>query len=38
MPGLDDLPKTAGSVTTAIAMGPALRKRLVANGISFELQ
>jgi short subunit dehydrogenase-like uncharacterized protein len=35
---LDDLPETAGSVTTAIAMGPALRKRLVANGISFDVR
>jgi short subunit dehydrogenase-like uncharacterized protein len=35
---LDDLPSTAGSVTTATAMGPALRKRLAANGISFTLR
>jgi pimeloyl-ACP methyl ester carboxylesterase len=27
---LDDLPKTSGQVTTAVAMGPALRERLVA--------
>ncbi len=35
---LDDLPTTAGSVTSAVAMGPALRKRLVANGISFDVR
>ena len=33
---LDDLPKTAGQVTTAAAMGPALRKRLVDAGITFR--
>jgi short subunit dehydrogenase-like uncharacterized protein len=34
---LDDLPKTAGQVTTAVAMGPALRKRLMAAGITFRV-
>jgi short subunit dehydrogenase-like uncharacterized protein len=34
---LDDLPKTSGQVTTASAMGPALRDRLVAAGISFRV-
>ncbi|HEU4947085.1 MAG TPA: saccharopine dehydrogenase NADP-binding domain-containing protein [Kribbella sp.] len=34
---LDDLPKTAGQVTTAAAMGPALRKRLVDAGMTFRL-
>jgi short subunit dehydrogenase-like uncharacterized protein len=34
---LDDLPKTAGQVTTAIAMGPTLRKRLMAAGITFRV-
>jgi short subunit dehydrogenase-like uncharacterized protein len=33
----DDLPETAGMVTTAVAMGPALRKRLGAKGIEFTL-
>ncbi|MEU4390082.1 saccharopine dehydrogenase NADP-binding domain-containing protein [Kribbella sp. NPDC023855] len=33
---LDTLPKTSGQVTTAAAMGPALRRRLVAAGIGFE--
>jgi short subunit dehydrogenase-like uncharacterized protein len=33
---LDDLPKTAGQVTTAAAMGPALRRRLVDAGITFR--
>ncbi|TCO20511.1 short subunit dehydrogenase-like uncharacterized protein [Kribbella steppae] len=32
---LDDLPKTAGQTTTAAAMGPALRERLVKAGMSF---
>jgi short subunit dehydrogenase-like uncharacterized protein len=32
---LDDLPATAGQVTTAQAMGPALRARLEASGIAF---
>ena len=31
----DDLPDVAGQVTTAVAMGPALRRRLEAAGISF---
>jgi short subunit dehydrogenase-like uncharacterized protein len=34
---LDDLPKTAGQVTTAVALGPALRKRLMAAGITFRV-
>ncbi|NEA32634.1 saccharopine dehydrogenase NADP-binding domain-containing protein [Streptomyces sp. SID13031] len=34
---LDTLPETSGQVTTASAMGPALRRRLVAAGIKFEL-
>lgn len=34
---LDDLPKTAGQVTTAVAMGPALRNRLMAAGITFRV-
>ncbi len=33
----DDLPDTAGMVTTAVAMGPVLRKRLVASGIDFSV-
>ncbi|HEX4431873.1 MAG TPA: saccharopine dehydrogenase NADP-binding domain-containing protein [Frankiaceae bacterium] len=33
----DDLPQTAGMVTTAVAMGPVLRERLVANGIDFSV-
>jgi short subunit dehydrogenase-like uncharacterized protein len=33
----DELPDTAGMVTTAVAMGPALRKRLIANGIDFSV-
>jgi short subunit dehydrogenase-like uncharacterized protein len=33
----DELPQTAGMVTTAVAMGPALRQRLVANGIDFSV-
>jgi short subunit dehydrogenase-like uncharacterized protein len=32
---LDDLPETAGQTTTAAAMGPALRKRLVKAGMTF---
>jgi short subunit dehydrogenase-like uncharacterized protein len=32
---LDDLPETAGQVTTAQAMGPALRERLQQSGILF---
>jgi short subunit dehydrogenase-like uncharacterized protein len=34
---LDPLPETSGQVTTASAMGPALRRRLVAAGIKFEI-
>ena len=34
---LDDLPATAGQVTTAHAMGPALRARLQASGIRFAV-
>jgi len=34
---LDDLPETSGQVTTAAAMGPALRKRLVDAGITFRV-
>jgi short subunit dehydrogenase-like uncharacterized protein len=33
----DDLPQTAGQVTTAAAMGDALTQRLRAAGISFEV-
>ncbi|GAA1518794.1 saccharopine dehydrogenase family protein [Kribbella lupini] len=33
----DELPKTSGQVTTASAMGPMLRARLVAAGISFRV-
>ena len=33
----DDLPQTAGQVTTAVAMGNALIDRLQANGITFEV-
>ncbi|GAA5019063.1 saccharopine dehydrogenase family protein [Kitasatospora paranensis] len=33
----DDLPATAGQVTTAAAMGPALIERLVAAGIRFTV-
>lgn len=33
----DDLPDTAGQVTTAAAMGPALRERLVRAGMRFEV-
>ncbi|WP_328323849.1 saccharopine dehydrogenase NADP-binding domain-containing protein [Kribbella sp. NBC_00382] len=33
----DSLPETSGQVTTASAMGPALRRRLVAAGIKFEI-
>ncbi len=32
---LDDLPTTAGQTTTAAAMGPALRERLVKAGMTF---
>ncbi len=34
---VDDLPVTAGQVTTASALGPALRTRLQAAGISFSV-
>jgi len=34
---LDDLPPTAGQVTTAAALGPALRTRLEAAGITFRV-
>ena len=34
---VDDLPETAGQVTTASALGPALRTRLQAAGISFTV-
>jgi short subunit dehydrogenase-like uncharacterized protein len=33
----DDLPPTAGQVTTAIAMGGALRERLVRAGMTFRI-
>ncbi|MHB1712354.1 MAG: saccharopine dehydrogenase, partial [Acidimicrobiales bacterium] len=34
----DDLPATAGQVTTAVAMGAALRKRLQQAGITFDMR
>jgi short subunit dehydrogenase-like uncharacterized protein len=34
---LDDVPDVSGQVTTAIAMGPLLRERLVAHGMRFEV-
>jgi short subunit dehydrogenase-like uncharacterized protein len=34
----DDLPATAGQVTTAVAMGGALRERLQRAGISFSVR
>jgi short subunit dehydrogenase-like uncharacterized protein len=34
---LDDLPETAGQVTTAQALGVKLRERLIASGIAFEV-
>ena len=34
----DDLPPTSGQVTTASALGPALRTRLQAAGITFAVQ
>jgi saccharopine dehydrogenase (NAD+, L-glutamate forming) len=34
---LDDLPATAGQVTTAQALGPALRARLERSGIGFRV-
>lgn len=33
----DDNPDTAGQVTTAVAMGPRLRERLVHHGMRFEV-
>jgi short subunit dehydrogenase-like uncharacterized protein len=33
----DDLPKTSGQLTTAVAMGGALRERLQAAGIGFRV-
>ncbi len=33
----DDLPKRAGQLTPAVAMGPALRRRLEAAGIEFKV-
>jgi short subunit dehydrogenase-like uncharacterized protein len=33
---LDDLPHTSGQTTTAAALGPALRTRLIAAGITFR--
>ena len=35
---LDDLPETAGQVTTASAIGPVLRTRLESAGISFTVR
>jgi short subunit dehydrogenase-like uncharacterized protein len=34
---LDDLPSVSGQTTTAVALGPALRSRLVAAGIDFRV-
>ncbi|MFD9497852.1 saccharopine dehydrogenase family protein [Streptomyces sp. NPDC060035] len=34
---LDDLPKTSGQVTTAVAMGDALLERLTAAGLGFRV-
>lgn len=34
---LDDLPQHAGQLTTAVAMGPALRERLQRAGIAFAV-
>lgn len=34
---LDDVPDVSGQVTTAVAMGPLLRERLVAQGMRFEV-
>lgn len=34
---LDDLPATSGQVTTAVAMGPVLRQRLIDAGITFRV-
>lgn len=33
----DELPETSGQITTAVAMGPALRERLMGVGITFEV-
>jgi len=33
----DDLPERAGQLTPAVAMGPALRRRLAAAGIEFKV-
>jgi short subunit dehydrogenase-like uncharacterized protein len=33
----DNLPETSGQVTTAVAMGAALRERLHAQGITFTV-
>ena len=33
----DDLPETSGQVTTAVAMGEALRRRVEAAGITFSV-
>lgn len=33
---LDEVPTTAGQTTTAAAMGPALRERLIAAGMTFR--
>lgn len=33
----DELPETSGQVTTAVAMGPALRKRLVDAGLTIRV-
>ena len=33
----DDLPARAGQLTPAVAMGDALRQRLVAAGIEFKV-
>jgi short subunit dehydrogenase-like uncharacterized protein len=35
---LDDNPPTSGSVTTAVAMGEALTRRLQRAGIRFEVR
>ena len=34
---LDELPETAGQLTTAVAMGDALRARLEKAGITFRV-
>jgi hypothetical protein len=33
----DTLPETAGQVTTAVAMGPKLRRRIQRAGIEFRV-